>query len=1771
MFSNVCEQLRKAFLEQRWDDLEQLVVGADKDGIDHGIFDPFPSCIEELNTAQWQVLYHSFLADVLFSINDGVFGKVTLKAESWLPLVEHLKEDLQTLKDVQDFIDGAEPNATPRLKRLVPILHSLLQLRSLVFQKDMDLAKALINEMYRLHSKTMGEFNLNSNMDLEIEFCQILIMKHIYEQELIQALQLDPGIAYPFPQPGSHLLTSDETKTTYGSLKHINAMYLHRNEGKNSHHGGENPQDSSMDLVDKYVNNLPSYTSLYDLTESVKVLKTALQNLETLGKDNSKKYEQVRLQKSPPAAETAADKRDDKDAATPLGQPAPAITTTSNKENTSSNSSSIATASAASSSIDNGEYFHHELNVRIKVAKVILSGRESLIQDEIALFQTTLTSSNFVIKSALNSSMGKSPAKAKPNSAPSSVVITNANKIRWSDKMHDFTKSFDDGLTAEATFTATQKMKTVDSEGAVLNETGKKKVKGKVSIWDSFRTEYWIIRHELYRRYILQELLIVLFTPMILGVVDMNVHVEEASLIEQFNRFNDTVKSIQTSISTTTENSQDKSKKKTSPDMGSLPYSPGFALPLNLQALMRFTSETLKLRRYVLDHKSRWEDNELHRSEVLQLIDLMEKRIPHGGALYINSLNAEIHRVKHEIYVQDCTKLLKRQLEEIKVQTVDDQSNTSSESLFSNSHGRPSLATQQSFGGSNNHAAGGGEGMMPQGQAHANRRKSISSHVEVDLSTLRQAMAKLYNHHKQSPHLYFTSSNVASAAALATAFATSSSNSLKKLSLDQSMINLLDMKHLGVTSQRLLKLGESVIQLMGLLLANRVAEIQEGTIDKIQDEYHHLSLESNHIAIIFNHIHMHHFIKQLSAILVEQQEHPKVLFDLVTKLKIAFSSNKHQQRSSSHGSGGKDGQPERRTINRLPERFVPWLTIGLLFAEVSNGLYQENNWVHIIEACRKLDEYLQIYIAPVMSPLMIMQQQHQNASRTGNQDHHMLGNAALMMEQQFIHNFRDTTEFLSIVNGFKAFANEEAIRLKEKEDTSKQQRKVQLYSPNEVIKAAIRQEDMANNPYGIGNLRLAGFSDIKLLNELIPTGTHIHGGTPNNTPSSSSLTPNHSKNKMALSATGSVYLTSTSNNNNKHNLDPRLLWAYNIDLSLIRKKNYYSVQELLEAGFTLLEMYKAGYGVAELYEGGVNIEDFLDIGLSLESICHTGGIDGKSKSLGLGENVYLHNKSVLSPSTIIKHVESSPEHLTKLGLTLQDLIAANLSVIELRSIGFTAEEIYQGGITNIQEFIQAGFHLDKLISIFPLTQLRKAGYQFEELRRYAGVGLSELFSAGFVEEVEKKVLIILYKQMNGEYWYSKLNWCNAKVSIKSWFGISTQTDELHRERVIAIDLVNNNLQGHLPKELCYLQCLKRLRLGGNVLYPVMDEDVPVTFGRGAADDVNRSIPKPLQELIVKNQVVTDVMVYSTVSLRALGEAVSGNGNSGSNPNANTANMVYTKKLGSNPHGLLISSSSSNGSSPLRSPMPSSSTSYIMTASKTGLSSMLSPQSTIQTMAGLPATGTTPGNTPAVDQATLVSRTLFDACFERPPSPRDILMEFFLAMHGKKWKRSDNWGTNQPISTWYGVKVQRSSTVTTIAINQEERIDISHEHIVEISLPENNLKGVLPDNLKHFTRLRVLDLRFNQISGFIPATINECSSLTKLQLQSNKLSGLIPESFGDLKHLRILDLRNNLFHGDVPKSLDKLKNLQYLGLNSNKLQYSNPMEVIGMLPACKVVL
>jgi hypothetical protein len=59
--------------------------------------------------------------------------------------------------------------------------------------------------------------------------------------------------------------------------------------------------------------------------------------------------------------------------------------------------------------------------------------------------------------------------------------------------------------------------------------------------------------------------------------------------------------------------------------------------------------------------------------------------------------------------------------------------------------------------------------------------------------------------------------------------------------------------------------------------------------------------------------------------------------------------------------------------------------------------------------------------------------------------------------------------------------------------------------------------------------------------------------------------------------------------------------------------------------------------------------------------------------------------------------------------------------------------------------------------------------------------------------------------------------------------------------------------------------------------------------------------------------------------------------------------------------------------------------------------------------------------------------------------REVLMALYEYLDGKKWLRSDNWGTDAPISEWYGVKeVDKDGNIT------------------KLYLDENNLTGVIED-------------------------------------------------------------------------------------------------------------
>ncbi|MCG2462969.1 hypothetical protein K8352_19580, partial [Flavobacteriaceae bacterium F89] len=82
------------------------------------------------------------------------------------------------------------------------------------------------------------------------------------------------------------------------------------------------------------------------------------------------------------------------------------------------------------------------------------------------------------------------------------------------------------------------------------------------------------------------------------------------------------------------------------------------------------------------------------------------------------------------------------------------------------------------------------------------------------------------------------------------------------------------------------------------------------------------------------------------------------------------------------------------------------------------------------------------------------------------------------------------------------------------------------------------------------------------------------------------------------------------------------------------------------------------------------------------------------------------------------------------------------------------------------------------------------------------IGTSVLHAT--VIEKEKKALLDLYHSTNGPGWTD--TW-NLEAPVSQWHGIKT-----HGNRVVEIDLFENNLVGQLPESLGELQYLQSLNL-----------------------------------------------------------------------------------------------------------------------------------------------------------------------------------------------------------------------------------------------------------------------------------------------------------------------------------------------------------------------
>lgn len=99
---------------------------------------------------------------------------------------------------------------------------------------------------------------------------------------------------------------------------------------------------------------------------------------------------------------------------------------------------------------------------------------------------------------------------------------------------------------------------------------------------------------------------------------------------------------------------------------------------------------------------------------------------------------------------------------------------------------------------------------------------------------------------------------------------------------------------------------------------------------------------------------------------------------------------------------------------------------------------------------------------------------------------------------------------------------------------------------------------------------------------------------------------------------------------------------------------------------------------------------------------------------------------------------------------------------------------------------------------------------------------------------------------------------------------------------------------------------------------------------------------------------------------------------------------------------------------------------------------------------------------------------------------------------------------------------------------------------------------IPMDVFSKTNLEGLDVSHNNLEGSIQAEVRHLSKLKVLDLSHNKLSG-VPAEIGQLKDLEVLDLSYNLITG-LPNELANLSNLKLLDLSGNAYSKAD-LEVI----------
>lgn len=444
-----------------------------------------------------------------------------------------------------------------------------------------------------------------------------------------------------------------------------------------------------------------------------------------------------------------------------------------------------------------------------------------------------------------------------------------------------------------------------------------------------------------------------------------------------------------------------------------------------------------------------------------------------------------------------------------------------------------------------------------------------------------------------------------------------------------------------------------------------------------------------------------------------------------------------------------------------------------------------------------------------------------------------------------------------------------------------------------------------------------------------------------------------------------------------------------------------------------------------------------------------------------------------------------------------------------------------GNLTNLESLGLWGNELSgnvppELENLFGLAELYLAGNQLRGClpEIWRDVEETDLADVGLQFCSDRDVLVTLYEATDGDNWLENRNWLSNRP-IGDWYGVSVDDSG----RVIGLYLSENEMSGTIPPELGYLTKLEELDLAKNQL-------------RGTIPPELGNLPKLTLLYLYSNQLSGSIPVELGSFSKLEQLVLSWNRLDGTIP-------LALSKL-SELEMLVLSGNRLSGTIP--SELGNLTKLKFLALHVNRLTGRIPPQ--LNTLSGLEwlfladnrLTGCVPEVWQDVEENDLDEVDL-PICTEE-----GALIALYQATDGDNWVSNQNWLSNRPIGTWYGV------------------ITDENDRVVELDLSENELNGTIPSELGYLTYLEALYLSENQLSGTIPPALGILSYLIELSLWSNELTGSIPSELSRLANLEMLHLGANELSGSIPPELGNLTNLAELGLYSNKLTGVIPAEL-----------